>query len=104
MVTEILEAFEALSEECKALYPGRRCAPYDTHAEMYDKIGKHATPYLPKHADWTPTGEALPPEGWLLDVKQPSGVVGQLRFERNLWWLPDKSMYVYYVPTAWRLA
>ncbi len=21
---------------------------------------------------------------------------------RNLWWFPDKSMYVYYTPTHWR--
>jgi len=25
----------------------------------------------------------------------------ELIFDRNLWWLPDMSMYVYYTPTHW---
>lgn len=25
----------------------------------------------------------------------------ELIYDGNLWWMPDKSMYVYYTPTHW---
>lgn len=57
-------------------------------------------------ARWIPTAEQLPPENQIVDTKidDEKGLRNeyQLIFSRNLWWLPDKSMYVYYSPTHWR--
>lgn len=56
---------------------------------------------------WTETARQAPPEGVIVDTKidNVAGVrnVGQLVFERNLWWFTDKSMYVYYTPTHWKI-
>lgn len=56
-------------------------------------------------ASWTrvATG-SLPPEGVLLDVITPGGDERQLITKSGLWWLPDMSMYCYFVPTFWRVA
>lgn len=53
-------------------------------------------------ADWTPIDGDVPPEGELLDVITPSGDQRQLIYESGLWFLPDRSMYVYFVPAFWR--
>lgn len=56
--------------------------------------------------EWVSCRDKLPP--WSIDVEtkidDEQGVrnVAVLRLYRNLWWLPDKSMYVYYNPTHWR--
>lgn len=52
---------------------------------------------------WNPIA-VTPPTGVLLDVITPGGDERQLIFERRLWWLPDRAMYVYFVPTHWRRA
>lgn len=59
-----------------------------------------------KSENWILTAEHLPPENQVVDTKidDEKGVRNetQLIFCNNLWWLPDKSMYVYYTPTHWR--
>lgn len=61
---------------------------------------------LCKSDNWIATSEQLPPENQIVDTKidDEKGLRNecQLIFSRNLWWLPDKSMYVYYSPTHWR--
>ena len=55
---------------------------------------------------WIPTSEELPPENQIVDTKvdDEKGVRNeqQLLHSHNLWFLPDKSMYVYYTPTHWK--
>lgn len=46
--------------------------------------------------------EAMPMDGTLCEVITESGDVRNLFYERGLWWLPDRSMYVYFTPTHWR--
>lgn len=54
-------------------------------------------------ADWTPvTAETLPPDGAAVEVITPGGEQRELGYSSGLWWLPDRSMYVYFVPTYWR--
>ena len=53
-------------------------------------------------APWTPVADALPPSGQVVQVRTPGGDVRSLIFEVTLWWLPDRSMYVYFTPTHWR--
>lgn len=43
-----------------------------------------------------------PEEGALVKVLTESFVERPLVWEKGLWWLPDRSMYVYFVPVAWR--
>lgn len=55
--------------------------------------------------EWQPASTA--PEGIEVETKiDPPGQharnVQNLVYERNLWWFPDRSMYVYYTPTHWR--
>lgn len=50
---------------------------------------------------WSETAEQLPPEG--VEVVVMNGNYEQpLVFEGGLWWLPDRSMYVYFTPKLWR--
>lgn len=55
---------------------------------------------------WISTSEQLPPENQIVDTKidDEKGVRNEqeLVYSHNLWFLPDKSMYVYYTPTHWR--
>lgn len=59
-----------------------------------------------KSDSWIATSEQLPPENQIVDTKveDEKGLRNeqQLIFSNNLWWLPDKSMYVYYTPTHWK--
>jgi hypothetical protein len=51
--------------------------------------------------DWIHTSEQLPPEGQPVTVM--NGPNEQtLIFDQGLWWLPDRSMYVYFTPKVWR--
>lgn len=43
-----------------------------------------------------------PPERVLIEVRTPSGDERSLIFDSGLWWMPDRSMYVYFEPTHWR--
>ncbi len=56
--------------------------------------------------NWIATAEQLPPENQVVYTKidDENGIRNetQLIFYKNLWWLPDKSIYVYYTPTHWK--
>lgn len=52
---------------------------------------------------WTPISDGRPPEGVLVDVITETGDERQLIYASNLWWVPDRSMYVYFTPVFWRL-
>lgn len=52
--------------------------------------------------DWTPTDRQTPPEGVEVATMDSGGHVQTLVYERGLWWFPDRSMYVYYVPRVWQ--
>lgn len=54
-------------------------------------------------ADWKVTADEWPEEGVEVDSMDSGGHVQRLVYERGLWWLPDRSMYVYYRPTMWRM-
>jgi hypothetical protein len=59
--------------------------------------------------EWQPIADA---GGWLAPANQvietkiddDNGVRNETMLKRrgSLWWFPDDSMYVYYVPTHWR--
>lgn len=51
--------------------------------------------------DWTYTTDKLPPEGQVVTVLN-GNFEQTLVYERGLWWLPDRSMYVYFRPKLWR--
>ncbi len=57
--------------------------------------------------DWTQTADELPPMGLVVETKIDDGEgvrnVQTLMRDGGLWWFPDRSMYVYYRPTHWRL-
>lgn len=59
-----------------------------------------------KSDNWISTSEQLPPENQIVDTKidDEKGIRNEqeLVYSHNLWFLPDKSMYVYYTPTHWR--
>lgn len=49
---------------------------------------------------WIETEYRLPPAGVVVQVYENNGA--KLIYDRGLWWLPDRSMYVYYFPKWWR--
>ena len=56
------------------------------------------------HYDWKLTSQTLPSEGRVVMTKihDADGCRKQpLKRQRNLWFFPDGSMYVYYRPTHW---
>lgn len=55
-----------------------------------------------QHSDWTPTERALPPDGQEVLTMGEHGTVQTLVRDGNLWFFPDRSMYVYYTPKFWR--
>jgi hypothetical protein len=52
--------------------------------------------------DWIPTSKQLPPEGEVVEAMDSGGHVQDLKRQGRLWFFPDASMYVYYVPSYWR--
>lgn len=56
--------------------------------------------------DWIKVSEQLPPEGAVVETKIDDGNgcrnVQKLKRIGRLWFFPDGSMYVYYMPTHWR--
>lgn len=52
-------------------------------------------------ANWTSTDVLLPPDGIEVEVLN-GGIETTLVRDGRLWWFPDRSMYVYYVPRFWR--
>lgn len=53
--------------------------------------------------EWFSPKHKLPPEGVVVDALNSAGQMTQLKLRKGLWWFADDSMYVYYVPTFWRL-
>jgi hypothetical protein len=55
---------------------------------------------------WHLTANRLPDNNTLVQVKiddeRGCRNEGRLLYESNMWWTPDGSMYVYYVPTHWK--
>lgn len=49
---------------------------------------------------WHRTLDLLPPDGTLVEVVTNGGCT--LLYRGGMWWIPDGSMYVYYVPEYWR--
>lgn len=54
--------------------------------------------------DWKFVKDALPDEDVLVEATTPSGDVRELRLIRGYWFLPDRSMYVYFDVVKWRVA
>lgn len=56
--------------------------------------------------EWKRTMDILPPEHLVVETKIDDGVFIRnqqpLYRCKNLWYVPDGSMYVYYTPTHWR--
>ena len=56
--------------------------------------------------DWISTTNELPPDGDEVNTKidDANGIRNEQALVRqgNLWFFPDRSMYVYYAPTHWR--
>jgi NAD(P)H-dependent flavin oxidoreductase YrpB (nitropropane dioxygenase family) len=52
--------------------------------------------------DWTPTARQLPPDGVVVEAMDSGGHVQPLKRAGRLWWFPDGSMYVYFVPQFWK--
>lgn len=52
---------------------------------------------------WNKTAEVRPPNGATVRVITDGGDERTLKFQDNLWWLPDMSMYVYFTPMLWRV-
>jgi hypothetical protein len=57
--------------------------------------------------EWIHVRDELPPEDLevMTKIDDDKGYRNEttLTLARNLWWYPDKSMYVYYNPTHWKL-
>jgi len=56
---------------------------------------------MPKWIDMTV--ETLPPEGEVVMTRDSGGNEQPLKRVGRLFYFPDMSMYVYYVPRAWRV-
>lgn len=52
---------------------------------------------------WFTTKETLPIEGIVVQAMDSGGHIQHLVRRGNLWFFPDMSMYVYYVPKFWRI-
>ena len=56
---------------------------------------------------WIKTNDELPPEGVEVETEIDDGIkdsprnLQKLVRKGRLWFFPDMSMYVYYVPTHW---
>lgn len=53
-------------------------------------------------ADWNRVDQKLPAKGVVVDTISPGGLESKLMLIDGLWFFPDGSMYVYYVPEFWR--
>jgi hypothetical protein len=52
---------------------------------------------------WNLTKDKRPDDGTLCRVITEGGDERDLIFEKGLWWLPSREMYVYFTPTHWRM-
>jgi len=53
-------------------------------------------------SEWYNVNDEEPFEGSLVEVVTPGDNVKDLKYSGGLWWLPDMSIYVYFVPVKWR--
>ena len=53
---------------------------------------------------WYNTTEKKPEENRLLIVIDSGGQERKLKFYKNMFWLADMSMYIYFTPDKWRYA
>lgn len=53
--------------------------------------------------EWFSPKDKLPPHGEVVDTLNSAGQMTQLKRVGNLWFFADGSMYVYYLPTFWRV-
>ena len=51
---------------------------------------------------WHRTTDLLPPEDVVVETMSSGGQHSLLVRSGNLWFFPDRSMYVYYTPVAWK--
>jgi hypothetical protein len=51
---------------------------------------------------WTPTERALPPDEEIVWTMGPNDLIQTLKRRGNLWFVPDGSMYIYYMPKFWK--
>lgn len=56
----------------------------------------------PGMTSWITTTDRTPPEGVEVETADSGGHQQTLVYADGLWWFPDRSMYVYYTPKAWR--
>jgi hypothetical protein len=54
-------------------------------------------------SDWTPTETMPPPENVVVDAMDSGGHVQRLVRSGRLYFVEDRSMYVYFTPTHWKL-
>lgn len=51
---------------------------------------------------WYRVDEKTPPEGEIVKIITENGMETELLYEKGLWFVPDRSMYVYYTPLFWK--
>jgi len=51
---------------------------------------------------WVSVQDRPPPEGVIVEATDRGGHVHRLVRKGNLYFFPDMSMYVYFVPVEWR--
>lgn len=77
----------------------------ETRRKLRDMLAGN-TQFVSDNWGWTAVVDRLPPEGVEVRVKidDDQGLRNEctLIYNRNLWWTPDQSMYVYWKPTHWR--
>lgn len=56
----------------------------------------------PPDETWIPTALELPPEDIEHEAMDGGGHVQTLVRDGNLWFFPDRSMYVYFTPKYWK--
>ena len=59
---------------------------------------------VPMTHRWYNTSEKKPEEKRDIVGMDSGGNERHLKFYKNMFWLPDLSMYVYYTPSKWRYA
>ncbi len=50
---------------------------------------------------WNSVEREPPPENVVVDTMSPGGIRQTLKRVKNLWLVPDGSIYVYYTPILW---
>jgi hypothetical protein len=74
---------------------------YDYDGEDW---GDHGCDKVVMTHRWYELSEKTPEDNRDIIVMDSSGQERHLKFYKNMFWLPDLSMYVYYTPSRWRYA